>query len=107
MAGNIEEYGTGGASFRMPYRDFLLYAAEKSSFTGAASNLIPYLDECIASWHLLSSAFSELSSLIKGMDAGERAAEYATLEKIAQTLYGREKAFYTEMKKAYIAMTGA
>jgi len=107
MAGNIEKHGTGGASFRMPYRDFLLYAAEKSSFADEASALIMYLDECIASWHRLSSAFRDLSSGIKGMDAGERAAAYAKLEKIAQTLYEREKAFYTEMRKSYMAMTGA
>jgi hypothetical protein len=107
MAGNIEEHGTGGASFRMPYRDFLLYAAGKSSFANEASDLIPYLDECIASWHQLSSAFRDLSLAIKGMDAGERAAEYARLEIIAQTLYEREKAFYTEMRKSYMKMTGA
>ena len=107
MAGNIEKHGTGGASFRMPYRDFLLYAAEKSSFADEASALIMYLDECIASWHRLSSAFRDLSPVIKGMDAGKRAEEYAKLEKIAQTLYEREKAFYTEMRKSYMAMTGA
>jgi hypothetical protein len=100
MAGNIEDHGTGGASFRMLYRDFLSYAAERSSFSSEASALIPYLDDCISSWHELSSAFRDLSTHIKGMDSTARAAEYERLAKIAQRLYEREKTFYTKMKGA-------
>lgn len=98
MAGNIEDHGTGGASFRMLYRDFLVYAAEKSSYAAEARALIPAIDECIESWHALSSAFRDLSPRIKGMDGDTRAAEYANLSKIAHTLYEREKTFYTELK---------
>ncbi len=101
MAGNIEEFGTGGASFRMPYRDFVLYAVEKSSYSRELVPLIPYIDECIASWHELSASFKDLSGRIKNMSDSERKAEYAKLSKIAQALYVREKTFYTEVKKTY------
>jgi hypothetical protein len=98
MAGNIEEHGTGGASFRILYRDFLSYAVERSSFSTEVSALIPYLDECIASWHELSSEFRHLSSAIKGMDSKARSAQYERLAKIAQRLYERENAFYWALK---------
>lgn len=107
MYGNIEKHGTGGASFRVPYRDFLLWAAENSSFAAEASALVPYIDECIASWHELSAACRALSPEIKGMNAASRAAEYRKLAAVSQTLYEREKKFYTELKKISLEMTGA
>lgn len=106
MAGNIEDFGTGGASFRMPYRDFLQFAAERSPYSAQAKALIPDLELCIEAWHQLASAFRLLSSGIKAMDKNARKAEYAKLTAMANTLYEREKSFYTALKKAYGEMTG-
>ncbi|MBU1079194.1 MAG: BtrH N-terminal domain-containing protein [Spirochaetes bacterium] len=99
MAGNIEDFGTGGAAFRMLYRDFLARAAaeleaadpERAAGLGRA---IAGLDEAIAEWHGLASAFRDLSGRIKGMGAEERAEEYRILRSLADGLHDKEKAFY-------------
>jgi len=100
MAGNIEDFGTGGAAFRALYRDFLARAAaelnaaapERAASLGRA---IAGLEEAIAEWHRLASAFRGLGGRIKGMGAGERDSEYRRLQAIAEGLYEKEKAFYT------------
>lgn len=94
MAGNIEDYGTGGASFRILYRGFLAKAAERSGLGGIAGAL-PEIDGCVESWHDLSREFLSLSGRVRGMKAAERAAEYARIKSLADGLYAREKALYT------------
>lgn len=101
MAGNIEDFGTGGASFRMLYRDFLAYASVNASaaLASKAQALVPYADDSIALWHELSRELRASSKRIKGMSEAKRRAELARIGKIADGLYIREKAFYTELKK--------
>lgn len=96
MAGNIEDYGTGGASFRVLYRGFLAQAAEKSRVPGIGEAL-PKIDACIESWHALSREFLSLSGRLRGMKADERAEEYERLKEKADALHAREKALYTEL----------
>lgn len=106
MAGNIEDFGTGGASFRMLYRDFLVCAAHGSArgsdadLANLAQSLVPLIDDSIASWHELSRELRAAAKRIKGMKDAERSAELARIGKIADGLYIREKAFYTELKKS-------
>lgn len=98
MAGNIEDFGTGGASFRMLYRDFLA----ESTAQGDGAELAPALsaiDASIASWHALSSEFRSLSRVVKGLKKDERLEAYGHLRDLAENIYEREKAFYAELKK--------
>lgn len=101
MAGNIENFGTGGASFRMLYRDFLSWASRSGNAEQArlAEKLMPLIDDSIASWHELARELRAASKKIRGMKDADRRIELARLGKIADGLYIREKAFYTEMKK--------
>ena len=94
MAGNIEDFGTGGASFRMLYRDFIVWAARESSF-GEVESLIPLLDDSIASWHALSAEFRQASKRIKGLSRDAQAAQFAQVGELAKELYKDEKALYT------------
>ena len=94
MAGNIEDFGTGGASFRMLYRDFIVWAARESSF-GEVESLIPLLDDSIASWHALSAEFRQASKRIKGLSRDAQAAQFARFGELAKELYKDEKALYT------------
>jgi hypothetical protein len=102
MAGNIEDFGTGGASFRVLYREFLAQAVAANAPSSGGfeyPKALARIDECIASWHELSASFRIVSKTIKKMGKEERAAAYAGFAKTARTLLEREKAFYTEMKK--------
>ena len=96
MAGNIEDYGTGGASFRVLYRGFLAQAAAKSRIPGVEGAL-PKIDGCVEAWHALSGEFLAVSERVRGMKADARAAEYAKLKNLADELHAREKALYTEL----------
>jgi len=100
MAGNIESFGTGGASFRMLYRDFLMYEMTTGKH-GELSPLIPLLDDCIVSWHELSAEFRAAAKAYKTASSNGKAAMYAGLKKTADELHGKEKRFYTELKKIY------
>jgi hypothetical protein len=100
MAGTIEDYGTGGASFRILYRGFLEYAAKESSFRGSA-DLIPLIDDSISQWHRLAGAFRDSAKRIKGMNEASRATEYEKLGKIADSLCESEKRFYTALRIMY------
>lgn len=102
MAGNIEDFGTGGAAFRMLYRDFLALIAERLKATAPLAaqlaKTIASLDECITGWHEMSAACRSLGSRIKSMNRAIRAAEYQKLKTIADTIYKKERLFYTELK---------
>ena len=100
MAGTIEDYGTGGASFRLLYRGFLDYASKESSFRGSVE-LLPLIDDSITHWHRLAAAFRDSAKLIKGMNEASRAVEYEKLGKIADALYESEKRFYTALRIMY------
>jgi hypothetical protein len=98
MSGNIESFGTGGASFRMLYREFLFYEMTQENH-GELASLIPLLDDCISSWHTLSAEFRADAKAYKTETPEARAAMYAELQRTADGLHGREKRFYTELKK--------
>jgi len=97
MAGTIEDFGSGGAAFRVLYRDFLVYAGDRSAF-GGIDSLIPSIDASIASWHALSAEFRRIASSVKGMDADERAKAWLRCAKIAEDLYRSEQALYTAIE---------
>ena len=97
MAGNIENHGTGGASFRTLYRSFLARATSEGRHPELAK-LIPLIDRSIASWHELSGEFRVAATAIKGMKATQRVAVYARFAAIAEELYKNEKAFYTSLE---------
>jgi len=98
MSGNIELYGTGGASFRMLYRDFLTYEITSENHV-ELSSLVPLLDDCIFSWHELSAEFRAAAKAYKTVSPDGKTALYAGLKKTADELHVREKRFYTELKK--------
>ena len=98
MSGNIELYGTGGASFRMLYRDFLTYEITGANH-GELSPLVPLLDDCISSWHELSAEFRTAAKAYKALSPDGKAALYAGIKITADELHEKEKRFYTEIKK--------
>jgi hypothetical protein len=98
MAGNIEDFGTGGAAFRMLYRDFLHLMSVRLDGMQLESALAA-LDDSIEAWHELSTAFRSLAGRIKGMKADQRALEYQRLKTIAEAIYNHEKLFYAELSK--------
>ncbi len=97
MAGNIEDFGTGGASFRMLYRDFLLQAATESGYAGL-SRALPPLEESIAAWHALAAEFRALAPLVKKLDKEARLKARERLRFLADDIYRKEFRFYTELK---------
>ncbi len=97
MAGNIEDFGTGGAAFRMLYRDFLQVVDTRLDSVELESALTG-LDGSIEAWHGLSAAFRSLAGKIKGMKADDRYLEYQKLKSLANAIYKHEQVFYAELK---------
>lgn len=98
MGANIEDNGTGGASFRELYRKFLEYTARESSPGRDIEPLILLCEGAVAEWHRLSDACRELSPRIKGMSADERRKAFSSLAEIARRIYDQEMALYQGMK---------
>ncbi|HAX37598.1 MAG: hypothetical protein A2Y37_05160 [Spirochaetes bacterium GWB1_60_80] len=103
MAGNIEDFGTGGAAFRMLYREFLARASTelRQNVPERAHRLdtaLVRLDQAIDLWHQLSGAMRALAGRIKGLNREERQLEYQNLKKLADQLHETEKAFYNELE---------
>lgn len=86
MAGNIEDFGTGGAAFRMLYRDFLQLVATRLDSV-ELDPALSTLDGSIETWHQLATAFRSLSGRIKGLKADQRALEYQKLKTMADAIY--------------------
>jgi len=97
LAGNIEDHGTGGASFRMPYRDFLSWAAESGL---CSDELLSALDGSIARWHDLSAAFRAEAAGAKRMDSAEREAARGRLREASDSLYQAERAFFDVLSRS-------
>jgi len=100
MAGNIEDFGTGGAAFRILYRDFLIQAAEKSRYKNLA-RVVPLLNDSIAAWHALAGEFRKTAAAVNKLTDGEKTEQYAQLQKTADDLYNKENRFFTELKLVY------
>ena len=98
MATNIEDNGTGGASFRELYRKFLENIVRSTSFGKKIEPLIPLCENAVNEWHRLSDTCRELSGRIKGMSAQERSVAFSSLAEIARGIYDQEKALYRGMK---------
>ncbi len=98
MSGCIEEYGTGGAAFREPYKAFIA-EAERSGAVADAETLTAALDASIAAWHELSSQMRSFADGAKSMGKAERSRNFILLGNCADALYARERILYTEIKR--------
>ncbi len=96
LHGNIEDHGTGGASFRVLYRAFLDECLANGVPVDPSVRMS--LDACIASWHDLATYLKDVSGRLKGMDRESRSREFLAIKTRADELYKREKAFYTVLR---------
>ena len=96
MAANIEDNGTGGASFRELYRKFLENIARTASFGKKIDPLIPLCENAVNEWHRLSDTCRELSGRIKNV--GSRALGSFLPCRNKAGIYDQEKALYRGMK---------
>lgn len=98
LYGCIETNGTGGAAFRILFRDFLEQAAEKLK-NPEIQKTIPHLEASIEAWHELANGFKDISQKIVHVQNGEeRLTLYKKLAKKADNLYEKEKTFYRLIK---------
>ncbi len=94
LHGCIETNGTGGAAFRIFYRNFLLQMADKTD-NPKLREAAALLEKSIEAWHNLSGEFLRMSGLIKKLKTkDERGALYVKAAVTAATLHDAEKAFY-------------
>jgi hypothetical protein len=93
MHGWIEEFGSGGAAFRILYSDFLKLAARKIGDEKIGES-IKYIEESIEVWHKLADDFMTASKEIKYKKGKEeRIGIYENIAKTADDLYNKEKVF--------------
>ena len=98
LYGCIETNGTGGAAFRIFYRNFLLQMADRLN-NPKLKEAAALLDTSIAAWHDLSGEFKMISKTIRKVKSKEdRNNLYAGAAEIAAALYNAEKAFYLYIK---------
>jgi hypothetical protein len=89
--GCIETNGTGGAAFRMLYRDFIQQASEQLN-SESLYQLLPYLDASITAWHNLANGFKSLSENIQTVKGkAERAPLFEQVAGLAFEVYQKEK----------------
>ncbi len=97
--GSIETNGTGGAAFRIFYRDFLERAGRELNDLGIIK-ASEYTDACADAWHALADEFHELSGQIKGIkNRQERNARYKKTGLLAAELYNCEQKLYSYLKE--------
>jgi len=97
--GSIETNGTGGAAFRIFYRDFLRKTGQELNDPGIIK-ASEYTDACADAWHSLADEFRELSGQIKGIkNREERTSRYNKAELLAVELYNCEQRLYSHLKK--------
>jgi Domain of unknown function (DUF4872)/Butirosin biosynthesis protein H, N-terminal len=94
LYGSIETNGTGGAAFRIFYRDFLLQMSDRLN-NPKLKEAAALLDTSIVVWHKLASDFKRISQIInKVKSKEERSILYTGAAEIAVALYNAEKTFY-------------
>jgi hypothetical protein len=99
LRGYIEEFGTGGAAFRMLVRDFFSEASQNLKGKNFRET-IAALDESIVAWHGLAAEFKDLSTKIKGAKTkSAREALYEKAAEKAEVLYEKEEKLVTALKK--------
>jgi hypothetical protein len=92
--GCIETNGTGGAAFRILFRDFLEEAGEKAG--GIETNkAVEAANASIAAWHRLANGFKEAAAKIGNIqDKTLREKYYQNLAKLVDRLYQEENKLY-------------
>jgi hypothetical protein len=96
--GCIETNGTGGAAFRILFRNFLKVAGEKAKGLDTRK-AIKAVDASIAAWHELALGFKEAAKKIGSIqNREERKTLYQNLAKLADCLYQEEEKFISELQ---------
>lgn len=99
LYGWIEEYGTGGASFRIFTRDFFQSAFKKTN-DPRLPEVISLLNESIFAWHKMSSEFKTIGNSIKKIKDSEMRKEmYRKAADKARIVYTKEEALYQYLKE--------
>lgn len=91
LAGCIERNGTGGAGFRLLFRDFLAAAADEGRDDSLAL-LLPPLDEAAAAWRGLAAEFDAAGA--KRLSDEERTAAYGRCAEKAERVAAAERTVY-------------
>jgi len=98
LYGCIETNGTGGAAFRILFRDFLKQAKEKLKHS-KITKAVFFLENSIKAWHQMALGFKEISQKIAHIqDKEERLELYKKLAQSADNLYEKENFFYHFLK---------
>ncbi|MFA6505640.1 MAG: DUF4872 domain-containing protein [Treponemataceae bacterium] len=103
LAGCIERNGTGGAAFRVLFRDFIEKSAAALSDTDRAGGdrlrtLLPALDSSIAAWRALAVEFDAAAAAVTAkMKPAERNVFYERCAAKAEALAKAERDLYTQI----------
>jgi hypothetical protein len=96
--GCIETNGTGGAAFRILFRDFLKEAGEKAAGIDT-TEAVEAANASIAAWHQLANSFKQTAEKIGGIPDKEiRKKHYQNLAKLAAQLHQKEEMLYNTLK---------
>jgi hypothetical protein len=96
--GCIETNGTGGAAFRVLFRDFLKEAGKKVKGIDT-SEALTAANAAIEAWHDLAKGFKLVGEKIGTIrDKSKRKEQYCTLAQLANKLYQKEKRLYEKLK---------
>lgn len=99
LHGYIEDFGTGGAAFRIMVRDFFEEASGSLTTTDFEA-AITALNESITAWHGLSGEFETISKQIKNVQTkSARDALYNKAAEQAEILYKKESSLLMALKK--------
>lgn len=92
--GCIETNGTGGAAFRILFRDFLEEAGEKAGGIETIKE-VEAANASIAAWHELANGFKKTAAKIGSIQYKKmRETYYQNLAKLADRLYQEENKLY-------------
>lgn len=99
LYGYIEEFGTGGAAFRILVRDFFNEASQNLK-NKDFKEIIAALEEAIAAWRGLAGEFKAISGKIKDVKTKEdREVLYQAAADKARIVYAKEKDLLAVLKK--------
>lgn len=96
--GCIETNGTGGAAFRILFRDFLKEAGKKAVGIDT-TEAVEAANASIAAWHQLANGFKQTAEKIGAIaDKEMRNKHYQNLAKLAVKLHQKEERLYNTLK---------
>jgi len=111
MAESIERNGTGGAAFRRFYRDFLVARSRDCAeprLSEACGRLVPTVEQAMAAWSELASAFDRAAAAIGAVKGSAKAAAISASEEDsasrARKLYAAESAMRDALAEAIAAI---